>query len=126
MRKVCQKRKKKNKNTRNTASRYSKMEDVLITFIDEQRRNKISVNMRDIVTKALELIKVYYPKADFKGSNGWFCRFLNRTSLSRRTPTHIMTKLSEGINQEIIKYLNSLKTHSFEKVVNPQKCKILL
>jgi hypothetical protein len=84
--------------------------------------------MRDITTKAIELMKVYYPEVEFKASNGWFWRFVKRNKLTRRTPTHIMTRLSETINKDIVKYLQSFKEFQFQNLVrnNPDSKKKIL
>ena len=83
---------KKIRKSNKSKGRFPKMEEQLLEFIDEQRKKKLSVNMKDIIEEASRLLKILYPTSKFSGSNGWFWRFVNRNKLSRRTPTHVLTQ----------------------------------
>jgi len=37
----------------------------------------------------------------FAASRGWFSKFITRNKLSRRTPTHVMQQMRDGVVEEI-------------------------
>ena len=61
------------------------MEEELLKWIVSQRDKKLSVKMADIKEKSKQLMKSMEPNTIFQASNGWFCRFIQITHLSRRT-----------------------------------------
>jgi len=86
------------------------MEERLIIWIKDQRTLKLAVSMKDICSKAKEVVAEIYPqdKELFQASNGWFDKFIDRNNLSRRTPTHIIQQIRDNALQEIKDYLKEI------------------
>jgi len=84
---------------------FPAMELKLLEWIAEQRSAKLSVSMKNIQDKALQLHSAS-PEAiqPFSASKGWFCKFLTRHKLSRRTPTHVMQQMRESVVEDIKKF----------------------
>lgn len=48
-------------------------------------------------------------KTSFKGSTGWFYRFMRRKRLSRRIGTHVIQKLCDDYLKKIEEFLFEIK-----------------
>lgn len=103
---VLGKRSKEHKAT----GKYPQMETLLLEWIQEQRQKKLSVCMKDIRDKAKILFAETYPESPdrFSASTGWFCRFIRRSNLSRRTPTHVVQQIRENALKDITSYLREI------------------
>jgi len=84
-------------------AKFPETEMSLLKWIIEQRSLKLSVTMKDIQKKALELHSTCPSESQeaFVASTGWFSRFIARTKLSRRSPTHVMQQMRENVVEEI-------------------------
>ena len=83
--------------------KFPETEAKLLEWIIEQRLEKLSVTMKDIQRKSLEIHSTLPSESQepFSASRGWFLRFIARNNLSRRTPTHVMQQLREGVVEDI-------------------------
>jgi len=86
------------------------MEERLIIWIKDQRTLKLTVSMKDICSKAKEVVAEIYSKDKklFQASNRWFDKFIDRNNISRRTPTHIIQQIQDNALQEIKDYLKEI------------------
>lgn len=106
---------------------YSDLEKDLIQWIASQREKKLSVTLKGIQDKALEIFALYkesylketnfaikqalepYNTQNFGASRGWFSRFKKRFGLSRRVGTHVASKLAEDYAKEVNEFLSDVR-----------------
>ena len=84
-----------------------KIEEILIKWIEEQRRLEIAINSNEIIIKAIEFDKSLENKS-FNTLHRWWYRFLGRYCYSNRRTTHIGQKLKENSTSELNKFYRIL------------------
>jgi len=91
------------KQTRPRASYFPLTEAKVLEWILEQRTKKLSISMKDIMDMAIKYHAACPPEMqkEFKASRGWFCRFIERNNLTRRTPTHVVQQVKEDVDKQI-------------------------
>ena len=101
---------KKVKQKRRPKLRYPEMEKLLLSWIKSERTIGKAVSMLTIISKAKDL----NVDPQFRASGGWFARFVKRSNLSRRMPTHVMQKIRDGCFEDVKKYLGEIRKRRFK------------
>ena len=89
---------------------YVEMEEELMKWFQERRKDKFAINFSDIKKGAKELNS--NPK--FTASFGWFIRFQKRHKITKRISSHIIQKLHANIMENIKNYLADMRIYRSE------------
>jgi hypothetical protein len=98
---------KKKKQIRDPVCTYPQMEESLMKWFLEKRKEKMAVNFADFKKKALELNK--HP--NFTASFGWFANFRRRHRITKRIPSHVIQKLHENTMNNIKDFLAEIRIY---------------
>lgn len=84
-----------------------KFEPVIAQWILEQKDIRPSITTHEIIDQACSLIKVEYP--DFKGTRGWYQKFLVRNSILNPDSEPLSKKLPAALEEKIADFLETVK-----------------
>jgi len=97
----------KKKQIRDKICKYPKMEEDLMKWFLEKRKNKHAVTLKDITRQA----KLLNNDSDFTASAGWFSNFRRRHNISKRIPTHVIQKLLANTMDSVKNYLTEIRDY---------------
>ena len=83
------------------------IEDQLLQWILEARDQQLPIQRKAIQRTALALIQPQ--KSQFRASEGWLQKFLNRHSLSLRRTTSIQQKLPADLERKLERFMQDVK-----------------
>jgi len=92
---------------------YAEIEEIVETFVLEERAQARVVTREKIRKRALEEARIT-GIVDFVASDGWCTRFMARRSLSLRRRTSVCQKLPSHFEEKLIefqRYVNDLRTN---------------
>ena len=74
---------------------YPLLDEAIVSYIADQRQQRITVTQKKICRKAKVLFQELYPgfNTDFKASRGWFRRMCRRNNLVHRRVTSVGQKV---------------------------------
>ena len=90
-----------------TLSYSEDIEDQLLQWILEARDQQLPIQCKAIQREALALIQPQKPQ--FRASEGWLQKFLNRHSLSLRRTTSIQQKLPADLERKLERFMQDVK-----------------
>ena len=88
----------------------TKMEEVLLEWIDNRHARSLRVSCKLIMNKTEIVCRDITPESntateDFKASRGWLCRFLKRNGLSLRRKTSVAQQDPERMVAKLVSYI---------------------
>lgn len=111
----------------NSSLIYKELEETLANWINEKRKSGAAVSSKSIILKAKEIASEEN-LAEFKGSKGWFRRFLKRAGLSFRRITSSGRELPQDVAQTCETFIQNCSLSSADKktILNMDETSIYL